>query len=68
MYDEDLVRRAKDLQLEFVRRVRGMVAVEVQLAALDKTWPPGLAYPITSEFREGVRIARKVVLTLSERV
>ncbi len=68
MYHEDLVRQAKDLQLEFVLRVRGMVAVEVQLAALDKTWPSGLAYPITSEFREGVRIAKKVISTLSERV
>lgn len=66
--NDDLVKQMKQVQGDFSRNVRGMILMGVKLAALEKKWPEGLAMPITSEFREALKNAKKVITDLNERV
>jgi colicin import membrane protein len=60
--------QARNLQEEFARNCRSLMSIGTRLADLEKKWPKDLAFPITGEFRNAVRGAKKVIDTLNQRI
>jgi hypothetical protein len=67
LYRRDLTAKAKQYLHDFARSCNGMASYGEKIADLLKTWPKGLAFPITGEFRSSLESAKRVIDTLYER-
>lgn len=54
-------RKAQIRELEFMRRMNGMIVAGVRVREVIKKWPNDVPLPIPQEYREAVETAKRIV-------
>lgn len=68
LHQQDLIARARHHMDEFARSCHGVITAGRKLADDARGWPKGLPFPVTGEFRKGLKTVKVIIDELDRRL